>query len=309
MAISKFLDPKNDVAFKRIFGSEKNKDILQHFINDVLELKGAQAIQEVTFLSPMQDPRIGLQKQSIVDVLCRTEKGSQIIVEMQVSPEAGFEKRAQYYASKAYARQLKEGHQADGRYVNLKEVIFIAISDYTLFRNKAAYKSDHVIMDKVSYARDLQDFWFTFIELPKFRKKKIEELDGMIEKWCYFFKYAPETAEEDLEKMIGSDQVIKRAYEELQRFNWSEEEFDSYERERKRILDNYNAELAFVEKGRQEGLEEGMKKGIKKGMEKSRQENAEQIARKMLKAGLAVDMIAKMNDLTEAHIVKLQSKG
>lgn len=51
MATTKFLDPKNDVAFRRIFGSEKNKDILIHFINDVLELKDGDMVKEVTFLS------------------------------------------------------------------------------------------------------------------------------------------------------------------------------------------------------------------------------------------------------------------
>ncbi len=45
MAVSKFLDPKNDVAFKKIFGSEKNKDILIHFINDIMEFKDAEQIQ------------------------------------------------------------------------------------------------------------------------------------------------------------------------------------------------------------------------------------------------------------------------
>ena len=52
MAISKFLDPKNDVAFRKIFGSEKNKDILIHFINDIMGYKADEQIQEVTFLSP-----------------------------------------------------------------------------------------------------------------------------------------------------------------------------------------------------------------------------------------------------------------
>ena len=97
MAVSKFLDPKNDVAFRRIFGSEDNKDILIHFVNDVLELKGKDKIKEVTFLSTIQIPEIASKKQSVVDVLCKDENGVQLIIEMQVSPQEGFEKRAQYY--------------------------------------------------------------------------------------------------------------------------------------------------------------------------------------------------------------------
>ena len=75
MAISKFLDPKNDVAFKKVFGSEKHKDILIHFINDILELKGNDQIDEVEFLSTIQDAEIASKKQSIVDVLCRDKNG------------------------------------------------------------------------------------------------------------------------------------------------------------------------------------------------------------------------------------------
>ena len=88
--LNKFLDPKNDIAFKKVFGSEKNKDILIHFINDMLCLKGEEEIEEVEFLSPIQDPEIAYKKQSIVDVLCRDKAGVQIIVEMQVAPTKGF---------------------------------------------------------------------------------------------------------------------------------------------------------------------------------------------------------------------------
>ena len=183
MAITKFLDPKNDVAFRRIFGSEKNKDILIHFINDVLELKDGDRIKEVTFLSTIQIPEIAAKKQSVVDVLCKDENGVQLIVEMQVSPQTGFEKRAQYYAAKAYSRQLNKGKEEGARYIDLKAVIFIAISNNIIFPDKVFYKSDHIILDKDTYAHDLKDFSFTFIELPKFKitdinlltKKKIKK--------------------------------------------------------------------------------------------------------------------------------------
>ncbi len=119
MAISKFLDPKNDVAFRRIFGTERNKDILIHFINDVQGLTDGERIKDVTFLPTIQEPDIAAKKQSIVDVLCRDENGVQVIVEMQVSPQKGFEKRAQYYAAKAYSRQLNKGRGEGARYQDL----------------------------------------------------------------------------------------------------------------------------------------------------------------------------------------------
>jgi len=280
--LSKFLDPKNDIAFKRIFGSEKHKNILIHFINDILELEDNNQIESVEFLSPIQDPEVAYKKQSIIDVLCRDKNGVQIIVEMQVAPTKGFEKRAQYYAAKAYSRQLNSGSGEDGRYENLKEVIFIAIADCIIFKNKAEYKSDHVILDKNSYEQDLQDFSFTFIELPKFKKDKISELETIIEKWCYFFKYAANTSEGDLKKLIGSDLIINQAYEALNQFNWTEQELVAYEQELKRIRDNRAAEDYLIEKSKAE-------------------QNIE-IAREMLLDGEPIEKIMKFTKLSTEEI-------
>ena len=307
MAITKFLDPKNDIAFRRIFGSEKNKDILIHFINDVLELKGGDKVKEVTFLSTIQIPEIAAKKQSIVDVLCKDENGVQIIVEMQVSPQAGFEKRAQYYAAKAYSRQLEKGQKEGARYIDLKAVIFIAISDNIIFPEKVFYKSDHVILDKDTYTHDLKDFSFTFIELPKFKITDINLLTNIIEKWCFFFKHADETSEADLRKLIGSDQVIERAYEELNQFNWTETELLTYEQETKRIMDNRAAD-DYKLLQMQKMIEEVEAKVIKaeiKGKAEGKAERDIEIAKKMLAKGKSVSEIVEFTSLTLEQIEKL----
>ncbi len=176
----KFLDPKNDFAFKRIFGTEKNKDILIHFLNDIIEFEEGVHIQDVTFLKPIQDPEIRAKKTSVVDILCEDDKGNRYVVEMQVAKEKGFEKRAQYYASKAYISQMNK----NGKFHALKGVIFVAITDFIMFPRKKDYKSDHIILDKKSYENDLKDFSFTFLELPKFHKK-IDELSNTTESKCF----------------------------------------------------------------------------------------------------------------------------
>ena len=198
MVVSKFLNPQNDVAFKRIFGTERNKDILIHFINDMLDFQGNQCIQKVSFLKTNQDPEIASKKQSILDVLCTHQRGWQYIVEMQVAKTKGFEKRAQYYAAKAYTNQLNQSED----YHKLKEVIFLAITDFVMFKDKKEYKSDHVVLDKHNHSRDLKDFSFTFLELPKF-KKSIHELNSMVEKWAYFFKHAKDTTEKEFLELGG----------------------------------------------------------------------------------------------------------
>ncbi|UZE39025.1 Rpn family recombination-promoting nuclease/putative transposase [Wolbachia endosymbiont of Drosophila pseudotakahashii] len=85
--MGKYLSPLNSYSFRRIFGTEKSKDILIHFLNDILGFTGKDEIKEIEFLSTIQDAGIASKKQSIVDVLCRDENGVQVIVEM-VRPES-----------------------------------------------------------------------------------------------------------------------------------------------------------------------------------------------------------------------------
>ncbi|WP_447933106.1 Rpn family recombination-promoting nuclease/putative transposase [Wolbachia endosymbiont of Dactylopius coccus] len=312
MALSKFLDPKNDVAFRRIFGTEKNKDILIHFLNDILGFTSKNAIQDIEFLSTIQDPDIASKKQSIVDVLCRDSTGVQWIIEMQVAKTKGFEKRAQYYAAKAYSRQADKGDQ----YHDLKEIIFIAIADCILFPNKSEYKSKHTIRDEDTNEHDLKDFYFIFIELPKFPKTKEDQLSSIVEKWIYFFKYADETSEEELEKIIGSDLIIKKAYEELNRFNWSEKEFIAYEQEIKRILDEQavlaqkldDATAKGIQIGHEKGKKEGREEGIQIGEEKGEKQAKIAVAKNLLKAGVSIDLIAESTGLPQAEIKQLQKE-
>ena len=223
--LHKYLDPKNDIAFKKIFGTEKNKDILIHFLNDMITFKEKRPIKEVSFLKTTQDPETATHKASIVDILCTDENGNHYIVEMQVARQTGFEKRAQYYASKVYCSQIHSG----GAYEDLKEVIFLAIADFILFPKKTAYKSDHITLDRESHENDLKDFSFTFIELPKFHKD-IDHLSNMIDKWSYFFKHTKNYTEEELQKIIGQDLIIEKAYKELNSFGWNKEELSTYER-------------------------------------------------------------------------------
>lgn len=295
MSISKFLDPKNDFAFKRIFGTEKNQDILIHFLNDMLGFRGKEKIKTVSFLKTAQDPDLAAKKQSLVDVLCSDEAGRQYIVEMQVVRTAGFEKRAQYYAAKAYSRQLNQGE----KYTKLKEIIFLAITDFVMFPDKIAYKSDHVILDKETYSHDLKDFSFSFLELPKFTKT-LDELDSVVEKWTYFFKHAEETKEEDLEKIIGSDIAIKRAYEELNRFLWTEVELNTYEQEEKRERDAQailDQQLLEVEAAKTKYIDQG------------KYEGKYEVVLQLFKEGMSDEKISVLTNLSIERVQKLRQKG
>ena len=295
--VAQFLDPKNDYAFKQIFGREKHKDILIHFLNDVLKLQGKQMVTTVKFLTPIQDPEIAAKKQSIVDVLCMDGSGRQFVVEMQVARTTGFKERALYYASKAYTNQMVKG----GQYETLKEVIFIAIINYELFPNKTHYHSSHTLRDRDTHEEDLKGMRFEFLELPSF-KKTLDTISSMTEKWCYFFKHASETTPQELEKLVGSDEVIQEAYHALDSAYWTENELRLYEQETKSENDGLSmlryAELTGIEKGREEGLTEGIEKG--------RTAEKFTLTRNALQADLALPVIAQLTGLSIKQIEKLK---
>ena len=233
-----------------------------------------------------------------MDVLCKDQVGVQYIVEMQVAKVSGFEKRAQYYAAKAYANQLNKSEA----YHNLKEIIFIAITDFIMFPDKEAYKSDHVVLDKKTGEHDLKDFSFTFIELPKF-KKSIDQLSTMTEKWAYFFKYADETSQEDFEKIKSQDGVIKKAYAELDKFHWSDNEIKAYDQELKNQMDFEGIMAAAKEEGELRGIEKGKLEGELEG----KLEGKLEIAKNMLNKGLELSLIKEITGLSEQEIQALKS--
>lgn len=299
MSITRFLDPKNDYAFQQIFGVEKNKDILLGFLNGILKLQPQDKVVDVTLLKTKQDREIAAYRTSIVDVLCKDQSGVQFIVEMQVDWHEGFEKRAQYYASRAYSRQRLEEDEKYKKmavYAKLKGVIFIAISDFILFPEKKEWLSEHRILDNKSYENDLKDFRFLFIELPKFTKK-LDELKELSERWAYFFKHAEHTSLVDMEKLIENNSALKRAFQVIDQATWTEEQLLEYEDIQKEILDAAVIEDTKLNQAEHKGRQEGIKEG--------RQEEKIEIAKKLLQANIPVSAISDFTSLTAAEIEKL----
>ncbi|WP_353269887.1 Rpn family recombination-promoting nuclease/putative transposase [Wolbachia endosymbiont (group A) of Myopa testacea] len=299
MALSKFLDPKNDLSFKKIFGSEKNKNILIHFLNDILGFSSDNQIKEIEFLSTIMDPEIASDKQSIVDVLCKDSIGNRFVIEMQLARDKGFEKRAQLYAAKAYSRQLDKS----GNYIDLQKVFFIAISNCNLLPEEVDYISTHNIRDIKTNGHYLKDLQFVFIELPKFTKNRVEQLKNTTERWCFFFKYAEETTEEDLKKIAAEAPIIKLAYDELDRFRWNEKDLIAYE---ERIL-SVQKEKAILAQKLDDATQKGRLEGIQVGHEKGKIEGKIEVAKNSLKAGVSIDVIAQITGLSVDEIQKLRN--
>ncbi|PDO10806.1 MAG: hypothetical protein BLM47_05225, partial [Candidatus Reconcilbacillus cellulovorans] len=100
------LDPKNDFVFKRIFGSEENKDVLLAFLNRTFEDAGRPRLTEIVLLNPYTDKDAPDDKQSILDICARAADGTLVNVEIQLFNRYDIEKRTLFYWAKLYTSQL-----------------------------------------------------------------------------------------------------------------------------------------------------------------------------------------------------------
>ena len=125
----KYLNPKTDITFKRLFGLQRNTDITIAFLNAVLKLEGDDIITKVTIIDPNNHPELEKKRRSIVDIRCSDKKKNQYIIEMQVVDKKNFAERCQYYVAKSLADQLN----VTQNFKILKPVIFIGVlGDFTI---------------------------------------------------------------------------------------------------------------------------------------------------------------------------------
>jgi len=290
--MSRYLDPTNDVSFRKLFGTEEHKYLLISFLNSILDLKEERKIKQVELLPKDQAPLIKETKASILDVKCTDERNIQYIVEMQNKKVPGFIKRTQFYVAHSYVTQLPSG----SKYFELTPVIFLVLANHILFPNKEKAVSYHKTLDVETLEHDLKDLSYVFIELPKFSKKE-NELKTVQDKWLYFFKNWDETNE--VPSNVEEIELIE-AYRSMEEYNWNRLERDEYVKTNIALTDQYDARRQEREEGRQEGRKEGHKEG--------EHEKAENIAVRMIKRGRPIEEIVEDTGLNEVE-VKLLSES
>ena len=144
--MAKYLDPKIDVLFKKIFG--ENKDLLISFLNSLLPLEDGQEIVTIEYLSPEQVPSTALGKNSIVDVKCIDNYGRSFIVEMQSEWSNIFRKRLLVNGSKAVVRQMDKKYETDRakKFQELKPVYVLS----TLRMSELSDSSDSSVSSSIA---------------------------------------------------------------------------------------------------------------------------------------------------------------
>jgi predicted transposase/invertase (TIGR01784 family) len=282
----RFINPKTDFAFKKIFGSPQSKEILISFLNAII-YEAEPVIEDLEILDPYQSPPLASLKDTYLDVKARLRDGSLVIIEMQMLSVESFGKRILYNASKAYSIQLESGES----YWTLKPVIALTIVNFIMFPQSEAVISHYVFKEEKTNLKYIEnDLDLIFVELPKFNKES-DVLETLTEKWIYFVKKAEKL--NSIPEKMQNITPIEKAFEIANRANLTPEELEDLEK-RQRFL--YDQEGSII-KAKNEGIAEGIETG--------KQEKALEIARQLLKV-LDDETISKTTGLSVEEVIKLR---
>ena len=321
----RFIDPKTDFAFKRIFGSDDSTAALISFINAALQLEGERLVDTVEIRPPNKARRTPREKESIVDIACTDKSGVRYLVEMQVQKVKGFANRMFYTEGAgcsrtpspqwgvppqdvaarkagAYSEQLGSGDT----YPQLSDVVIISVMDFTLLEDTELWHSIFLMKEKRTNYAPFEQFLLCCVELTKFNKTE-KELSGMMDKWAYFLK---EVDGLEMRPEALGEPEFDVPFEKAEMAKLTRDEKTNYEVSLQKIRDDHGkieeGEDRGMKKGRKEGMEKGMEKGMKKGMEKGRKERDKEIALQMLAEGESITKICKYTGLTKKQVNSLK---
>jgi predicted transposase/invertase (TIGR01784 family) len=295
------VSPKVDVAFKKLFGVEENKDLLISLINSIVSQE--DQVSEVTILNPYNSKRFVRDKLSILDIKAKGVDNDKLFnIEIQISDEADYDKRALYYWAKLYTDQLKSAED----YSSLSKAIGIHILNFTSIVGTNDYHSIFKIIEEKSKLHFFQDLELHTIELNKFSKNQetLAELAGKVktalDRWVAFLSRNELLQANNLPKELD-DLNIKKAINVIDEMSFTDEEREAYENHLKWLRIESNT----LKKQYDKGIEKGRVEGLKEGLEKGRVEGIEQIAINMLRQKLDQSLISSVTGLSADEISRL----
>ena len=287
----RYINPYTDFGFKKLFGTEMNKDLLISFLNALFN-NSENEILDIQYLNSENLGEGYGDRRSVFDVYCKTQDGSRFIVEMQKAEQEYFKDRSVYYATTPIRQQAVRGKWD----YHLENVYTIGILNFVFpdgeypadsYRHEIKLKDvedNHVFYDKLT---------FVYLEMPKFNKTE-DELETMFDKWMFVLQNLYRLLERP--KAL-QDRIFKKLFEQAEIARYSEAERWEYEESRKVFWDNYSVMKTAIKKS--------LAEGFAKGREEGREEEKLNTARKMKADGMTVDLIEKYTGLSAEDIEKL----
>ena len=290
----RYINPITDFGFKRLFGTESNKDLLIDFLNAIIGLKKKERIRDVTFLPPEQLGTTKDDRKSVYDIYCKTEKGDHVIVEMQNEPVRFFKDRSVFYSAFPIRDQAIKGKKWN---FELKAVYAVGLLNFCFSDGKddKTYLHRVKLMDIEARTVFYDKLTFVFAELPKFKKKE-SELKTQLDKWLYAINHLCEL---DKPSPALSGKMFDKLFYEAAVASLTTMEANAYFESQKQYLYYINS-IDFAEmKGKHIGKHIGMKIGFEQGFEEGRNSERDKFIQAMKEQGYSDETIATILQATQ----------
>jgi len=247
--MAKYLDPKADLTFKKIFGEHKH--LVISLLNALLPLKDGERVESIEYWPAEKIPdRTEAEKYSIVDVCCKDNKQREFIVEMQMSWTDSFKRRVLLNASKAYVAQTKKGMS----YADLQPVYALNFVNAKFLEDvEDYYHYYHLVHDRYT-DKVIDGLHLIFIELPKFKPTTFAERKMQV-LWLRFLTEINEYTKEVPAELLENAEV-NEALEIVERAAFTDEEMRAYDKFWDRVSTQRTFEEEVAKKAKAEAKAE-----------------------------------------------------
>jgi len=285
-----------DFAFKKLFGTEINKDLLISFLNALLQ--GHEEITDLTYLNTEQLGTAETERKAVFDVYCETVTGERILIEMQKAEQRFFKDRSIFYSTFPIRDQAQKG---DWDY-RLSRVYTIGVLNFTFDDDDPAYFHHEVkLMDTKNHKVFYDKLTYIYLEMPKFVKTEAE-LVTLFDKWLYAIRNMA-TLMERPEAL--QEAVFTHLFEQAEIAKFNPQERMNYEESLKDYRDMYSVMKTQLEKGLAQGREEGLAQGREEGIALGKLQATLANARAFIEQGIPRDVVQKTLGLTDEQMKEL----
>ncbi|WP_292267882.1 Rpn family recombination-promoting nuclease/putative transposase [Butyricimonas sp.] len=293
----RYINPYTDFGFKKLFGTDMNKELLISFLNALLA--GREVVNDVTYMNSEHLGTLELDRRAVFDVYCENDKGEKFLVEMQKGEQEFFKDRSLFYSTFPIREQACRGNWN----YELKAVYTIGILNFVFQeQDNSCFHHEVKLVDLRTREVFYDKLTFIYLEMPKFNKGE-GELETMFDKWLFVLRNLSSLLERP---QALQERVFTRLFEAAEIARFDKNELCQYEESLKNFRDMYSVIVTAEKKGRREGLEEGLAQGLAQGLEKGlaqgREEERLSAARKMKSKGIDDVVISEVTGLTFEEI-------
>lgn len=260
MLTDKYINLFTDFGFKKIFGTESNKDLLIDFLNTILENE-IPKITNLTYLKTEFLGKVVKDRKAIFDLFCQNDEGEKFIIELQRAEQEFFKDRSVYYASFPIQEQGKKGKDWD---YELMPVYTISIMNFVFDEFTPYQVISHIeLRDRQTNRLFFDKLRFVYIEMPKFQKQE-DELESNLDRWLYIFKNMHILDRMPREIREG---IFLKLFEQCEIAQYKPKELMKYEQSWKEHNDMFAVLSTAEKKGINSAKKEVVINAIKKGFD------------------------------------------